>query len=372
MEALRRIGVTVRGVLGSSPERGRARADALGVRVAYPSLDDLLADDTVDVVHVTSPNDVHVEQSLAILRAGKHVVCEKPLAMTAEDSARLVAAAADSGLVNATNFNIRYYPLNQHAHELVAGGGLGEVRLVTGRYFQDWLLHDTDWNWRLAAGTRRSAARGRRHRFPLARPDDLRDRSARRRSHGRSVDVHRDAPRTSRTGRVVRDGAVDGHRRPRPISTEDTASILLRFDGGARGAVNVSQISAGRKNSLQYEIDGSESRLGVGFRAAGPGVDRPPGCCQRDPDPEPRAARRGRSGGRRSPRRSRRGLLRHVLRPLPSDLRRRGRRRAVVRSRPTRPSPTATTRCSSNDAIAASARLGRWVDVVRGPRVARQ
>src|SRR6478735_7184789 len=138
LEALRRIGVTVRGVLGSSPERGQARADALGVRVAYPSLDDLLADDTVDV-----------EQSLAILRAGKHVVCEKPLAMTADDSARLVAAAADSGLVNATNFNIRYYPLNQHAHELVAGGGLGEVRLVTGRYFQDWLLHDTDWNWRL-------------------------------------------------------------------------------------------------------------------------------------------------------------------------------------------------------------------------------
>ena len=149
LEALRRIGVTVRGVLGSSPERGQARADALGVRVAYPSLDDLLADDTVDVVHVTSPNDVHVEQSLAILRAGKHVVCEKPLAMTADDSARLVAAAADAGLVNATNFNIRYYPLNQHAHELVAGGGLGEVRLVTGRYFQDWLLHDTDWNWRL-------------------------------------------------------------------------------------------------------------------------------------------------------------------------------------------------------------------------------
>jgi len=149
LEALRRIGVTVRGVLGSSPERGQARADVLGVRVAYPSLDDLLADDTVDVVHVTSPNDVHVEQSLAILRAGKHVVCEKPLAMTAEDSARLVVAAADSGLVNATNFNIRYYPLNQHAHELVAGGALGEVRLVTGRYFQDWLLHDTDWNWRL-------------------------------------------------------------------------------------------------------------------------------------------------------------------------------------------------------------------------------
>src|SRR5258705_2851447 len=149
VEALRRIGVQVRGVLGSTPERGAARAEALGVGHAYPSLDAILADDTVDVVHVTSPNHLHHPQTKAILAAGKHVVCEKPLAMTADESAELVRLAAETGLVNATNFNIRYYPLNQHAQELVAGGGLGDVRLVTGRYFQDWLLLETDWNWRL-------------------------------------------------------------------------------------------------------------------------------------------------------------------------------------------------------------------------------
>jgi len=149
VEALRRIGVNVLGVLGSTPERGAARADALGVPTAYPSLEALLADDRVRVVHVTSPNDLHVSQTEAVLRAGKHVVCEKPLAMTAEASAGLVALAAETGLVNVTNFNIRYYPLNQHARALVADGGLGEVRLVTGRYFQDWLLLDSDWNWRL-------------------------------------------------------------------------------------------------------------------------------------------------------------------------------------------------------------------------------
>ena len=97
VEALRRIGVNVLGVLGSSPERGAARADALGVPKAYASLDKLLADDAVDVVHVTSPNDLHVDQAAAALRAGKHVVCEKPLAMTAEESARLVELAARSG-----------------------------------------------------------------------------------------------------------------------------------------------------------------------------------------------------------------------------------------------------------------------------------
>src|SRR6476660_9087113 len=94
VEALRRIGVQVRGVLGSTPERGAARAATLGVAQAYPSLDALLADPAVDVVHVTSPNDLHVPQAKAVLAAGKHVVCEKPLAMTSEESAALVAAAA--------------------------------------------------------------------------------------------------------------------------------------------------------------------------------------------------------------------------------------------------------------------------------------
>ena len=122
VEALRRIGVQVRGVLGSTPERGQARADALGVARAYASLDDLLADDTVDVVHVTSPNDLHMAQTRAALRAGKHVLCEKPLAMTALESAELVELASETGLVNATNFNIRYYPLNQHAHDVVTAG----------------------------------------------------------------------------------------------------------------------------------------------------------------------------------------------------------------------------------------------------------
>jgi predicted dehydrogenase len=258
LEALRRIGVSVRGVLGSSPERGEARAEALGVRVAYPSLDDLLADDTVDVVHVTSPNDVHVEQSLAILRAGKHVVCEKPLAMTAEDSARLVVAAADSGLVNATNFNIRYYPLNQHAHELVAGGALGEVRLVTGRYFQDWLLHDTDWNWRLQpdrGGALRAVGDIGSHWLDLMTFVTGQHVAAVMADLSTFIETRHEpaGPVESFATERSKDTVA------RSISTEDTASILLRFDGGARGAVNVSQISAGRKNSLQYEIDGSEA-----------------------------------------------------------------------------------------------------------------
>ena len=260
VEALRRIGVQVRGVLGSTPERGAARADALGVPRAYISLDDLLADPTVQVVHVTSPNDLHVSQTKAILAAGRHVVCEKPLAMDAASSAELVALAAETGLINATNFNIRYYPLNQQARETVASGTLGEVRLVTGRYFQDWLLLESDWNWRLQP-----------------------DRGGALRAVG-DIGSHWMDLMTYVTGQHISEVMADlttfiGTRHEpkgpvesfstersadaveRAISTEDTAQILLRFDGGARGAVSISQISPGRKNSLQYEIDGSESAL---------------------------------------------------------------------------------------------------------------
>jgi predicted dehydrogenase len=257
VEALRRIGVDVRGVLGSSSERGAARAAALGVRHAYPTLDDLLADDRVQVVHVTSPNDLHHDQARAALDAGKHVVCEKPLAMTPAESADLVRRAAETSLVNATNFNIRYYPLNQHAREVVADGGLGEIRLVTGRYFQDWLLLDSDWNWRLQpdrGGALRAVGDIGSHWLDLmtfvtgqqvaAVMADLTTFIATRQEPTGPVETFS----TDRSAETA----------TRAISTEDTATILLRFAGGARGAVSISQISPGRKNSLVYEIDGSD------------------------------------------------------------------------------------------------------------------
>jgi len=257
VEALRRIGVQVRGVLGSTPERGAARAEALGVGHTYPSLDAILADDTVDVVHVTSPNHLHHPQTKAILAAGKHVVCEKPLAMTADESAELVRLAAETGLVNATNFNIRYYPLNQHAQELIAGGGLGEVRLVTGRYFQDWLLLDSDWNWRLQperGGALRAVGDIGSHWLDLMTFVTGQHVSEVMAELTTFIGTRHEPTGPIETFSTERSAETV----ERPISTEDTATILLRFDGGARGAVSISQISPGRKNSLVYEIDGSE------------------------------------------------------------------------------------------------------------------
>jgi predicted dehydrogenase len=260
IEALRRIGVRVAGLLEASPELGAARAAELGLPKAYANLEDMLADDTVQVVHVTSPNELHHPQVKQILAAGRHVVCEKPLAMTSEESAELVAIAKASGLVNAVNFNIRFYPLNQHVASFVREGGIGDVRLVTGRYFQDWLLYDTDWNWRLEkdqGGALRAVGDIGSHwldltsfltglRVKAVMADLTTFIPVRRKPAGPVITFS-----TERAAETI----------PVEIHTEDVATILLRFGGGARGSVAISQLSPGRKNSLAYQIDGSSSAV---------------------------------------------------------------------------------------------------------------
>jgi predicted dehydrogenase len=260
VEALRRIGVRVAGVLGSTADRGAASATALDVPQGYASLEALLADPSVAVVHVTSPNQLHARHVKAIIAAGRHVVCEKPLAMTSAESAELVGLARASGLIAAVNFNLRFYPLNQHVASLVRDGGIGDVRLVSGRYFQDWLLRETDWNWRLEkdkGGALRAVGDIGSHWLDLTSTlTGLRVESVlaelttfipvRRKPAGSVL--------TFSTERAADTSPID-------IDTEDVALLLLRYAGGARGSVTISQLSPGRKNSLAYEIDGSESAV---------------------------------------------------------------------------------------------------------------
>src|SRR5256714_4101079 len=149
IEALRRLGVQVHGVVGSSRQRAASRARDLGLPPVYESFQAMLDDARVDVVHITSPNHLHHEHAKAALEAGKHVVCQKPLAMSSAQSAELLEVAQRSGRVHAGNFNPRFYATNQHGPGMIANRELGDVRLVSGHYLQDWLLLDTDWNWRL-------------------------------------------------------------------------------------------------------------------------------------------------------------------------------------------------------------------------------
>lgn len=253
VDALRRLGVPVVGALGSSPERGAKGAQALGVSRAYTSLDELLADPAVEVVHVTSPNALHYPQVKDILAAGRHVVCEKPLAMTSAQSAEMVALAKASGKVAAVCYNIRFYPLNQHAHAMA---GLREAKLITGHYHQDWLSRPTDWNWRLDAaegGALRSVGDIGTHWV------DLVSFVTGQKVTAVMADLYTAHPtRQKPTGPVETFSTTTGDTVAQQVETDDAATILLRFSGGARGAVTTSQISVGRKNSLRWEVSGPE------------------------------------------------------------------------------------------------------------------
>jgi predicted dehydrogenase len=195
----------------------------------------------------------------AALAAGKHVVCEKPLAVDSRQTAELLALAERSGRVHATNFNVRFYPQCQHARALVGDGALGDVRLVTGSYLQDWLLYDTDWNWRLDAargGPLRAVADIGSHWLDLVTfITGLRVEAV-------MADLATFIPqRHEPVGPVETFAGASGDTVAREIRTEDAASVLVRFAGGARGAFTVSQVSAGRKNALAFEIDGSKSAV---------------------------------------------------------------------------------------------------------------
>ncbi len=255
VQALRRLGVQVVGVLGSSADRGTARAAEIGVGQAYPSLEALLADDSVDVVHVTSPNHAHFPQVMAILKAGKHVICEKPLAMTSAQSAEMVEMAAASGKVCAVCYNIRFYPLNQQAHGMVAQGELGRIRFVTGHYHQDWLAKPTDWNWRLHAdkgGALRSVGDIGTHWVDLTSfVTGLKAKSV-------FADLTTFLPERQRpTGPVETFSSAEGTTETVAVDTDDASAIMIRYEGGAKGVMTTSQINIGRKNSLVWDIAGS-------------------------------------------------------------------------------------------------------------------
>lgn len=261
-EALRRLGVNVIGILGSSEAKSRHAAEALGLARAYPSFDELLSDPSVNVVHVTTPNRFHFAQASAALKAGKHVLCEKPLAMNSRESAELVALARQSGCAAGVNYNIRFYPLCIEARERIARGELGQVLSVTGSYVQDWLLHPTDYNWRVLeseGGPLRAVADIGTHWLDLAQTitglkvdavcADLKTVFPTRQRPEGEVETF-----SGKVGQTASAQAVE-------ITTEDQGGVLLRFAGGARGALWFSQVTAGRKNCLRFEIAGSRSAL---------------------------------------------------------------------------------------------------------------
>jgi predicted dehydrogenase len=261
-EGLRRLGIDVVGVLGSSPAKSRRAASDWGVARAYDSYDDLLADDDVDVVHITTPNYLHFEQARAALEAGKHVMCEKPLAMNSEETSELVSLAEETGLVAGVNYNLRFYPLNIEARDIVQRGDLGQVYSIYGSYVQDWLLYPTDYNWRVLAdkgGKLRAIADIGTHWLDLVQTITGLEVEA---VFADLQTVH--ATRQRPTGEVetfAGKGQAVQETESIEVETEDAGAVLIRFQNGVRGSLCVSQVTAGRKNCLRYEIAGAKRAL---------------------------------------------------------------------------------------------------------------
>jgi predicted dehydrogenase len=262
VEGLQRNGIRVLGLVGSAPEKARAKADDLNIPHVYESFEAMLADPQIHVVHLATPNLLHHLHAKAALLAGKHVVCEKPLTMTSAESAELVQLAAEKQLVNAVNFNIRMYPMVQHARSLVQRGEIGDLFILQGSYLQDWLLFPTDWNWRLEpglGGTLRAVGDIGSHWLDLMSfitglrvqqvYADFKTFHATRKKPAKPLETF--------TGKLLEaSDYVD-----QPIHTEDYATILLHYENGVRGVVTVAQVCSGRKNRLFFEISGSQSSL---------------------------------------------------------------------------------------------------------------
>lgn len=262
IEALRRLGIEVTGLLGADKAKTERKAEELRLPKAYSSLAELLAEPGLTSVHIATPNYLHAPMAKKAFAAGKHVVCEKPLAMDAAEGAEMLAAAEAAGLVNAVNFNFRFYPLVQQAKAMVQDGDLGTVYQVYGRYVQDWLLKETDWNWRLEAdlgGEMRAVSDIGSHWL------DLSGFITGQRVTEVCADFATFLPKRKRPLRPL--DTFEGKEldpdeyEVREIKTEDYASILLRFDGGAHGVLTVSQVAAGRKNHCAFEINGSKESV---------------------------------------------------------------------------------------------------------------
>jgi predicted dehydrogenase len=260
-EAIRRLGnVEVAAIADATEDLARNFAQQVGVDHSTGDYRTLLVDPEIEAVHVCTPNALHHPISRDFMLAGKHVLCEKPLTVSVAEARDLVDVAKATGVANCLNHNLRCYPVVQHIRRLRENGDLGEILVVQGTYSQDWLLYDTDWNWRIVA----------KENGPLRVMGDIG-------SHWMDMVQHLTGLRitslcadlqifhkTRRRPKVTVETFAGKTLRPEdyeevPIDTEDFGAVLVRLGDRARGAFTASQVSTGCKNRLQMEIYGAKA-----------------------------------------------------------------------------------------------------------------
>ena len=260
LEGIRRLGFVDLYAIGEPQiEKARQLADEFGVEKTEADYRRILDDPAVDAVHVCTPNFLHAPIAKAALEAGKHVICEKPLATSVAEAKQLVATARAVGKRNATSHNLRYYPMVQHMRRMREDGDLGEILVVQGTYSQDWLLYDTDWNWRL---DRKSNGPSRTLADIGSHWCDMLEHVTGQRITSVCADLQtfhkvRKAPKgpiETFAGKMLR---PEDYQEV-PIDTEDFGAVLVRLGDRTRGAFTASQVSSGCKNRLSIEIYGTK------------------------------------------------------------------------------------------------------------------
>ncbi|HDP99518.1 MAG TPA: Gfo/Idh/MocA family oxidoreductase [bacterium] len=264
IEALKRIaGVEIAAVVSSRPDRAKQLAAMHAIPKAYSDWKQLAADSQIEVVHNCTPNNLHFEINRAMILAGKHLVSEKPLTLNSRESAELVKLAREKKVINAINFNYRFYPLIQQARAMVQKNEIGDVYLIHGHYLQDWLYFDTDYNWRLdsdISGESCVIADIGSHWCDLMQfISGLKIKQV----FADLTTIHKTRQRPKQPVDTFKgkETSTPTEFEPLSINTEDIGSMLLQFENGAHGVFTVSQLSAGRKNRLWFEIDGSKKAL---------------------------------------------------------------------------------------------------------------
>ena len=262
LEAVRRVeSVIAAAIAGRSEAAARKLGDAFSVP-AMPDYREVLRDPAIDAVHICTPNAQHFSMTKEALQAGKHVICEKPLTTTVAEAEELVALAAKKGVRNCTCHNLRYYPMVQQMRRMREAGDLGDILVLQGTYSQDWLLYDTDWNWRVetkAGGPSRCMADIGSHWFDMAEHitgmrvtclcADLQTFHPTRKQPKHSVETF--------ANKLM--GPEDYIETP--VDTEDFGAVVFRMGARTRGCMTASQVSVGRKNGLSIEIYGTKSSV---------------------------------------------------------------------------------------------------------------
>ncbi|MGA2481470.1 MAG: Gfo/Idh/MocA family oxidoreductase [Spirochaetia bacterium] len=263
IEQLRRLGYV--DVVAVS-EKDQATADAVAAELripkAYGRSEDLIKDKDLDAVHVATLNHLHYPLAKLALESGKHVLCEKPLAMNSAEAKDLLDTAKKTGRAHAICHNMRYYPLIKQARSMVQAGDIGTVRLVHGQYLQDWLFLETDYNWRLIAavgGTSRAVADIGTHWLDAVQHITGQKVAAVYADLTTFIPV-RKKPKVELATFVVKQLSPEDYEDV-AIDTEDHGTIMIKFSGGAKGVLIACQVCAGRKNYIHFEINGTKRSL---------------------------------------------------------------------------------------------------------------